>query len=100
MKHNNPFKMKGPWIGAVAYICLVVLSAVLMWNTDSFFLVNITEFPGKQIISSFNLFNTPGCGMECYSDAIDQLGVTWIFGLITWFLAGWGIQVLTKKVRK
>ena len=98
MKHNNPFKMIGSWMGLAAYIGVNVISLVLAFNNHyNELLNNISDFPGAWVISTFNLF--PGC-IECWGPAISGLFFKWFIGITVWFLAGWLVQNIIKKVGK
>jgi hypothetical protein len=79
MKHNNPFKMVGPWIGAGSGLLLGVLGMTSIYGGSLNIILNIFLSPAKLV----GLTN---------ADPISLVKWLFIFWLIAGFLIGWFIQ--------
>jgi hypothetical protein len=85
MKHNNPFKMIGPWIGAIFYLVWMLLSF-----NDSFRYSIITTavwFPFGNLAYLFAI-----------DPKIVYIGIA--LQVVLGFLLGWFVQSLIRKVSK
>jgi hypothetical protein len=93
-KKNNPFRMKGPWIGAL----LIVMNGYLHF-IPLFFLGSFLRRIGL-ILDGLFMCTPSGMILEfClfpYSPALYYLSLHLVY-LTVGFLLGWGIEFLLRK---
>ena len=99
MKHYNPFKMWGSYVGAILLILSLILLGVLGFGAG---------MTGQSSLASNNLIVgliSPPAVILSYillgdGATISDLLILIISQLIYGFLIGWGIQSLIRKLRR
>jgi hypothetical protein len=82
-KSNNPFKMAGPWIGAI------VTPIMIFFNTLNIYSLTHELCP----------LDTNGVPMPCMADPYSLSLIYVLIAIPIGFLVGWGIQSLIRRFK-